>query len=110
MLRKDDDPSALSPQPGRKQLALLIESVREGGFACELHTQGDPIDLTPGVDLVAYRVIEAALRAAADQRLSHGVLTVRHTIAALELDIAGDSEIPGFDDRLRAIADPGRAL
>ena len=105
MLRKDDDPRALSPQPGLKQLPALIESCRESGFACELRTEGDPIDLTPGVDLVAYRVIEAALRAAADQRLSHGVLTVRYATAALELDISGDGQIPGFDERLRAIAD-----
>jgi signal transduction histidine kinase len=105
MLRKDDDPRALSPQPGLKQLAALIESCRESGFACERHTQGDRIDLTPGVDLVAYRVVEATLRAAADQRLSHGVLTVRYATAALELDISGDGEIPGFDERLRVIAD-----
>jgi|SRR5450755_308414 len=105
MLRKDDDPRALSPQPGLKQLPLLIDSCRESGLACELRTEGNPINLTPGVDLVAYRVIEAALRAAADQRLSHGVLTVRYAIAALELDISGDGEIPGFDERLRAIAD-----
>ena len=50
-------------------------------------------------------MIEVALRAAADQRLSHGVLTVRYAIAALELDISGDGEIPGFGERLRAIAD-----
>ena len=105
MLRKDDDPRALSPQPGLKQLPALIESIRESGFACELRTEGDRIDLTPGVDLVAYRVIEAALRAAADQRLAHGVLTVRYATAALELDISGDGEIPGLDERLRAIAD-----
>ena len=105
MLRKDDDPRALSPQPGLKQLPALIDFCRESGFACELRTQGDPINLTPGVDLVAYRVIEAALRAAADQRLSHGVLTVRYTTAALELDITGDGQIPGFAERLRAIAD-----
>ncbi len=35
MLRKDDDPRALSPQPGLKQLPALIESIRESGFACD---------------------------------------------------------------------------
>ena len=105
MLRKDDDPRALSPQPGLKQLPALIESIRQDGFACELRVEGDLVDLTPGVDLVAYRVIEVVLRAAADQRLLRGLLTVRYTTAALELDISGDGEISGFDQRLRAIAD-----
>ena len=68
MLRKDDDPRALSPQPGLGQLAALIDSLGDAGLACERQTVGEPIDLTPGIDLVAYRVIEAALRAAADRQ------------------------------------------
>jgi signal transduction histidine kinase len=105
MLRKDDDPRALSPQPGLKQLPALIESIQESGFACELRTEGDRIDLTPGVDLVAYRVIETALHAAAEQRLAHGAVTTRYTTGWLELEISGDGEIPGIDERLRAISD-----
>ena len=35
MLRKDDDPRALSPQPGLGQLAALIDSLRDAGLACE---------------------------------------------------------------------------
>lgn len=105
MLRKDDDPRALSPQPGLKQLPALIESVRESGFACELRTEGDRIDLTPGVDLVAYRVIEVALRAAAEHRMAHGAVTIRYATAGLELEISGDGQIPGIDECLRAITD-----
>jgi len=105
MLRKDDDPRALSPQPGLTQLAALIESVGEGGLACDLRTEGERIDLTPGVDLVAYRVIEAALHAAAEQHVAHGSVTVRYAPGGLELDVNGDGAIAGFDDRLRAIAE-----
>lgn len=105
MLRKDDDPRALSPQPGLKQLPALIETTRESGFACELHTEGDRIDLTPGVDLVAYRVIEVALGTAAEQRLAHGSVTLRYATGGLDLEISGDGQIPGFDERMRAIAD-----
>ena len=65
MLRKDDDPRALSPQPGLGQLTALIDSLQDAGLACERRTIGKETDLTPGIDLVGYRVVEAALRAAA---------------------------------------------
>jgi signal transduction histidine kinase len=47
MLRKDDDPRALSPQPGLSQITALIDSVRRAGLTCEQSTIGDPINLTP---------------------------------------------------------------
>jgi signal transduction histidine kinase len=47
MLRKDDDPRALAPQPGLNQLAALIDSIRDTGVECELRAEGEPIDLTP---------------------------------------------------------------
>jgi signal transduction histidine kinase len=60
MLRKDDDPRALSPQPGLGQLTALIDSRQDAGLACERRTIGKETDLTPGIDLVAYRLVEAA--------------------------------------------------
>jgi len=77
MLRKDDDPRALSPQPGRGQLTALIDSLQDAGLACERRTIGKETDLTPGIDLVAYRVVEAALRAAAAGHARHSLVTVR---------------------------------
>ena len=65
LLRKDEDPRALAPQPGLDQLPALLDSIREAGLECDLTLEGEPIGLTPGVDLVGYRVIEAALRTAA---------------------------------------------
>src|SRR5207244_9582159 len=60
MLRKDDDPRALAPQPGLDELAALMRSTEESGLICELQGEGERVELTPGVDLVAYRVVEAA--------------------------------------------------
>ncbi len=97
MLRKDDDPRALSPQPGLGQVTALIASLHAGGLACELQTIGDPIDLTPGINLVAYRVIEAALRAAADHHVRHVLVTVHYEPRHLELEIRGDRVIPDLD-------------
>jgi len=64
MLRKDDDARSLSPQPGLVQLNALVQSARKEGLTCELTMDSDQIDLTPGVDLVAYRAVEVAISSA----------------------------------------------
>ena len=104
MLRKDDDPRALRPQPGLDQLSALIDSLRGAGLSWERNTVGDPVDLTPGIDLVAYRVAEAGLRVAADRHVSHGVVTVHYAPRELELEIRGDRAIPDLDTTIAAIA------
>ena len=104
MLRKDDDPRSLAPQPGLSQLAALIDSISDPGFACELRTLGGPIDLTPGVDLVAYRVVEAALLAAARHGASGAVVTVCYQPHELRLEIRGNGTIPDLGQSLRDIA------
>ena len=104
MLRKDDDPRALSPQPGLGQLSALIDSMRRAGLAWERNTVGDPIDLTPGIDLVAYRVVEAGLRVAADRHVSHGLVTVHYEPRDLELEIRGDRAIPDLDTTIAPLA------
>ena len=103
MLRKDDDPRALSPQPGLGQLPALIDSLRAGGLSWERNTVGDPVDLTPGIDLVAYRVVEAGLRVAADRHVSHGVVTVRYDPRDLKLELRGDRAIPDLDAAIAPI-------
>ncbi len=93
MLRKDGDPRALSPQPGLGQLAALTDALRAGELKCQWRTIGDPVDLTPGVDLVAYRVIEAALRRAEEAHAHEALVTVRYTARSLELEICSEGPI-----------------
>jgi signal transduction histidine kinase len=100
MLRKDDDPRALSPQPGLSQITTMIDSVRQAGLSCERETLGDPIHLTPGIDLVAYRVLEVALQAASDWRVGRSFVTIRYEPRDLELEVRGDRTIPDLDRRL----------
>ena len=105
MLRKDEDQRALAPQPGLDQLTTLLRSIRDAGLPCELRTEGEPIDLTPGLDLVGYRVIEAALVSAAHHRSSHAVVTVRYRPERLELEIRGDGSMPDLDQELRGMSE-----
>jgi signal transduction histidine kinase len=90
MLRRDDDPQALAPQPGLDQLPALLDSMRDFGLVCEVQHDGEPIDLTPGIDLVGYRVIEGALLSAARNHNRTAVVTVRYRAEQLELEIRGD--------------------
>jgi signal transduction histidine kinase len=105
MLRKDDDPQALAPQPGLDQLRALIDSVHDDGLPCELHVEGEPIDLTPGVDLVGYRVIEATLHRAVHRQGGGAVVTVRYRSDALELEIRGRGAMPGLEQELRGMSE-----
>jgi signal transduction histidine kinase len=93
MLRKDGDPGALTPQPGLGQLSALLARVAEAGLACELVCEGEPIDLTPGIDLVSYRVIEAALASAARHQATDALVAVRYQATQLELEVRGEGTV-----------------
>jgi signal transduction histidine kinase len=103
MLRRDEDPQLLAPQPGIGQLPALIESLR--GLRCELRYEGEPLALTPGVDLVGYRAIEAALECAARHGCTHATVTVRHLPAVLELDVRAADAVIDVERELRAMAE-----
>ena len=102
ILRRSDDPRALSPQPGLAQIGSLLESRNVAGANWTLRSVGESADLTAGVDLVAYRVIEAAV--ASGHNAGHGVVTVHYRSRALEVEIEGDAPIPNIDHELRAVA------
>jgi len=104
MLRKDEDPQALAPQPGLDQVAALVESARDGGIACELQSEGQPVDLTPGVNLVGYRVIEAILACALVHRTASAAVAIRYGRRELELEVRGDGTPVELEAQLRSVA------
>jgi signal transduction histidine kinase len=55
------DGEDLRPQPGLGQLQPLIDRVAAAGLPVELQVAGAPRALPPGLDLVAYRVVQEAL-------------------------------------------------
>jgi signal transduction histidine kinase len=105
LLRKDNDPRALTPQPGLDQLCELVDVMAAGGLSCELRTEGPPIDLTPGIDLVAYRVLETSLEHAASAACRQTRATIRYTPRRLELEIYGDRRLADVGGTLRAVAE-----
>jgi signal transduction histidine kinase len=105
LLRKDDDPRALTPQPGLDQLPELAAALQNEGLTCDLRTDGQPIELTPGIDLVSYRVIETALDYAAGSRCRHASATVRYQRSQLELEVRGNREFPFRSEDLRSVSE-----
>jgi signal transduction histidine kinase len=51
----------LAPQPGLDQLDRLVERIGQAGLPVDLHIDGTPRPLPPGLDLTAYRILQEAL-------------------------------------------------
>ena len=91
IVRQEDRELALAPRPSLAHLDVLAESVREAGLPVELHVEGDPKPLPPGVDLSAYRIVQEALTNA----LKHAgpasaQVFVRYRPEEVELEITDD--------------------
>jgi signal transduction histidine kinase len=83
--------SSLAPMPGLARLGELLEQVRATGQRVELAVEGAPVELDPGLDLTAYRIIQEALT----NTIKHaGMVQTRVTVAYgtddLTLEIADD--------------------
>jgi signal transduction histidine kinase len=61
IVRSEETPMALAPQPSLGHVDLLVEQVRDAGLDVRLHLEGERRTLTPGVDLAAYRIVQEAL-------------------------------------------------
>lgn len=61
VVRCGPDELAGSPAPGLSRLDALVDRARAAGLPVELHVEGEHASLSPGLDLVAYRVVQEAL-------------------------------------------------
>jgi signal transduction histidine kinase len=64
LLRADDTPESaadLMPQPGLAGVEELVRSVGQAGLPVDLHIEGAPRPVSPGIDLTAYRIVQEAL-------------------------------------------------
>jgi signal transduction histidine kinase len=91
MMRRDDEEVALAPQPSLAHIEALVEKVRAAGLPVELHVEGRPVALPPGVDLSAYRIVQEALTNALKHAGPARVrVRVRYGEDALELEVVDD--------------------
>jgi signal transduction histidine kinase len=90
-MRREEDRLELSPQPGMDKLPQLLADVRATGLDVRLEVQGDPVALSPGLDLSAYRIIQEGLtNALKHARAEHAQVQVRYGTEDLELEVRDD--------------------
>ncbi|HEX5087356.1 MAG TPA: sensor histidine kinase [Nocardioides sp.] len=82
------DRPELAPQPGLGDLEELAAGVRAAGVPVELHIEGPRREVSPALDLSAYRIVQEALT----NVLKHAgpaqaCVTVRYLAGSLELEV-----------------------
>jgi signal transduction histidine kinase len=90
-LRGPSDEAALAPAPGLDRLGELVEQVGRAGVSVSVSEEGDRIDLPPGVDLSAFRVVQEALTNTvkhAGQTAAH--VSIRSGAGWLEVAVTDD--------------------
>jgi signal transduction histidine kinase len=91
LLRADDEELALAPQPSLGQLDRLAAQVREAGLPVEIAIEGEQVELPPGVDVSAYRIVQEALtNALRHAGPARARVLVRYGPDELELEITDD--------------------
>ena len=93
--RRADEPPELAPQPTLGNLESLVEHVRRAGLPAELIVQGAPVELPPGLDVSAFRIVQEALTNA----LKHSgraptTVVVRFGRRLLEIDVTDQGSTP----------------
>jgi signal transduction histidine kinase len=91
VLRRPEEAPALAPQPSLEQIERLVEHTREAGLPVDLRIEGDPVQLPPGVDLTAYRLVQEALtNTMKHARANHADVVVSYGDDEVELTISDD--------------------
>jgi len=91
VLRHQDDEIALAPQPSLRHLAALVRRVEAAGLPIDLRVDGAERPLPPGVDLTAYRLVQAALGDALERGgAGRAEVRVRYRADGIDLDVTDD--------------------
>jgi signal transduction histidine kinase len=93
VLRTEVERPELRPQPGLTTIEQLVEQVRTAGLPVELAVEGDPVDLPPGIDLAAFRIVQEALtNTLRHAGPAHAWVRVRYAPDELELTVSNDGK------------------
>ena len=93
VLHKDttEPDTPLRPQPGLAQLPDLIDQARTAGLRVRLAIEGEPVDVPPGLDIAAYRIVQESLTNVTKHACgAAAVATVRYGDGALEIDVTDE--------------------
>src|SRR6185436_8815083 len=81
----------LAPQPGLSDLERLVEQAGSSELEASLQVEGVPVELSPGLDLAAYRIAQEGLtNALRHSGARHVTVSLRWTPARLDIAVADD--------------------
>ena len=91
VLRTDGETASLAPQPGLSELGRLVEQTSTGDLSATLRVEGDPVELSPGLDLAAYRIAQEGLtNALRHSGARHATVTLRWSPTRLDVEVEDD--------------------
>ena len=91
LLRANDDAGGLGPQPTLASIDGLIEETSKAGLPVDLRVEGEPVALSAGLDLSAYRIVQEALTNALKHAgPARAQVVIRYGDHDLELAISDD--------------------
>ena len=91
MLRSADEELALAPQPSLSRIGDLADRLSSAGLPVEVTIEGEPVELPPGVDVSAYRIVQEALTNALKHAgPARARVIVRYRADELELEVVDD--------------------
>jgi signal transduction histidine kinase len=91
VLRTDDRPADLAPQPGVPELSVLLERVRATGLAVDFDAVGAPFPIGAAVGLTVYRIVQEALtNTIRHAGAGRARVTIRYDSPLLEVRVADD--------------------
>lgn len=91
LLRSDDEGAERAPQPGLDRIEELLAGARRSGLAVGLVIVGVPREVSAGVDLSAYRIVQESLSNAARYAPGSRVqVEVRYETELLKVSVVDD--------------------
>ena len=96
----DEHDASLAPQPSLRDLGRLVEETRLAGVDIDLEVHGEPIQLPPGLELAAYRIVQEAL--------TNVIRHARPARAHVQVACADGRLTVEVRDDGQSLSDPGR--
>jgi signal transduction histidine kinase len=91
VLRTDDQPADLAPQPGVPELGVLLERVRATGLAVDFEAEGAPFPIGATAGLTVYRIVQEALtNTIRHAGAGRARVTIRYDTPVVEVRVADD--------------------
>ncbi|TKJ27415.1 sensor histidine kinase [Blastococcus sp. CCUG 61487] len=97
VLRTEGGPPSTAPQPSLRRLPDLVREAADAGLPVEVVVEGEQAELSPGLELAAYRIVQEALtNTRRHAHASRACVRLGYTADALGIEVTDDGRVaPG---------------